>query len=94
MARKAEKYVVGILFPYEDRTEIKYVTSVLHISKTAKWEDGKDAMTFSKDYAKDLAIGIIWNGNPAIVMLKEDWLNLRNPDAKEDNEELTEDKGE
>ena len=87
MARKAEEYVVGILFPYKDRTEIKYVTSVSRISKTAKWDDGKDAMTFSKDYAKDLAIGIIWNGNPAIVMLKEDWLNLKNPEIREQTRE-------
>ena len=47
MARKAEEYVVGILFPYKDRTEIKYVTSVSSEHKVAKW-DGKEAMTFSK----------------------------------------------
>lgn len=40
MARKAEEYVVGILCPYKDRTEIKYVTNVLNESKVAKWEDG------------------------------------------------------
>lgn len=33
MARKAEEYVVGILFPYKDRTEIKYVTSVSRIQR-------------------------------------------------------------
>ena len=44
-------------------------------------------MTFSKDYANDLAIGIIWNGNPAIVMLKEDWLNLKNPEIREQKRE-------
>ena len=37
--------------------------------------------------AKELAIGIIWNGNPAIVMLKEDWLNLRNPEIREQKRE-------
>ena len=94
MARKAQEYVVGILFPYEDRTEIKYVTSVSRISNTARWDDGEDAMTFSKSYAKDLAVGLLWNGHNAIVMLKESYLNLKNPDAKADNEDVTEDKGE
>ena len=52
MARKAkEEYVVGILSSYEDRTEIKYVTSVQTEPKVAKWDDGKEAMIFSKDYA-------------------------------------------
>ena len=78
MARKAEKYVIGVLFPYKDRTEIKYVTSVSSEHKVAKW-DGKEAMTFSKAYAKDLAWGLTLNGNPAIIMLKESYLNLSNP---------------
>lgn len=79
MARKTEEYVVGILFPYKDRTEIKYVTNVSSKSKVAKWEDGKEAMTFSKVYAKDLACGLTLNGNPAIIMLKESYLSLNNP---------------
>lgn len=79
MSRKAEEYVVGILFPYENRTEIKYVTSVSSEHKVAKWEDGKEAMTFSKVYAKDLACGLTLNGNPAIIMLKESYLHLVNP---------------
>lgn len=36
MARKAEEYVIGILFPYEERTEIKYVTNILNEVKVAK----------------------------------------------------------
>ena len=79
MSRKADEYVVGVLFPYKDRTEIKYVTNVSSESKVAKWEDGKEAMTFSKTYAKDLAWGLTLNGNPAIVMLKESYLHLENP---------------
>lgn len=79
MSRKADEYVVGVLFPYKDRTEIKYVTNVSSESKVAKWEDGKEAMTFSKTYAKDLAWGLTLNGNPAIVMLKESYLHLDNP---------------
>ena len=86
MARKAEEYVVGILFTYKDRTEIKYVTNVSSEPKVAKWEDGKEAMTFSKVYAKDLAWGLTLNGNPAIIMLKESYLNLSNPKIVESDD--------
>lgn len=79
MARKADEYVVGILFAYEDRTEIKYVTNVEMQPKTAHWETGKDALTFSKEYAKDLSFGLCVNGYVAIPMLKEDYINLKNP---------------
>lgn len=79
MSWKAEEYVVGILFPYENRTEIKYVTSISSKSKIAKWDDEQNAMTFSKAYAKDLAWGLTLNGNPAIAMLKESYLHLENP---------------
>ena len=79
MSRKAEEYVVGILFPYENRTEIEYVTSISSKSKVAKWEDGQNEMTFSKAQAKDLAWGLTLNGNPAIAMLKESYLHLENP---------------
>lgn len=79
MSRKADEYVVGVLFPYKDRTEIKYVTSITTKSKVAKWEDGKEAITFSKAYAKDLAWGLTLNGHLAIAMLKESYLLLENP---------------
>lgn len=80
MARKAkEEYVIGILSSYKDRTEIKYVTSVQTEPKVAKWDDGKEAMVFSKDYARDLAFGLCVNGYAAIVMIKPDYLTLVNP---------------
>lgn len=83
MARKAEQYVIGILLSYKDRTEIKYVTSIQTEPKVAHWEDGETAMTFSKDYAKDLAFGLCMNGYVAVPMLKADYLNLRNPESEE-----------
>ena len=84
MARKAkEEYVIGILSSYEDRTEIKYVTSVQTEPKVAHWEDGKEAMEFSKDYAKDLAFGLCVNGYAAIVMIKPDYLTLVNPESED-----------
>ena len=57
MVQKAkEEYVVGILSSYKDRTEIKYVTRVQTAPKVAHWEDGKEAMAFSNDYAKDFRV--------------------------------------
>ena len=83
MARKAEQYSVGILFPTKTETTIKYVTGVQTQPKVAKWEDGKQAMKFSKDYAKDLAFGLCVNGYAAIVMIKPDYLTLVNPESNE-----------
>ena len=86
MARKAkEEYVVGVLFPTKTQTTIKYVTSVQTEPKVAKWDDGKEAMTFSKDYAKDLAFGLCVNGYTAIVMIKTDYLTLVNPESEDSN---------
>ena len=79
MARKSDEYVVGILFTYEDRTEIKYVTSIDMETKYARWENGKEAKIFSKDWAKDLAWALCVNGNAAIPMIKTDYLTLQNP---------------
>ena len=42
-------------------------------------------MTFSKDYAKDLAFGLCVNGYAAIVMIKPDYLTLVNPESKKIN---------
>ena len=84
MARKAEQYVIGILSSYKDRTEVKYVTSVQTEPKVAKWDDGKEAITFSKDYAKDLAFGLCINGYAAIVMIKTDYLTLVNSESEDE----------
>ena len=90
MARKADEYVVGILFAYEDRMEIKYVTEIDMQTKFAKWEDGKEAKIFSKDWAKDLAWSLSLNGNPAIPMIKPDYLDLVNPEKEKDEEKFLE----
>ena len=83
MAKKAEQYVVGILFPTKTETTIKYVTSIQTEPKVAKWDDGKEAMIFSKNYAKDLAFGLCMNGYAAIVMIKPNYLTLVNPESKD-----------
>lgn len=81
--RKVEQYVIGILFPTKTETTIKFVTSVQTNHKVARWDDGEPAMTFSKDYAKDLAFGLCVNGYAAIVMIKADYLDLRNAEGEE-----------
>lgn len=83
MAKKTENYVVGILYAYEDRTEIKFVTSIGTKPKVAMWEDGEDAMIFSKDYATDVAFGLCVNGYVAIPIIKADYLNLSNPKLRD-----------
>lgn len=84
MANKRDIYVIGILKAYEDRTEIKYVTNVNSRRKIAEWKAGEKAMEFLKGSAKDLALGLCTNGYVAIPMLKADYLNLKNPESKEE----------
>lgn len=79
MTSREDAYVVGILEAYEDRTEVKYVTTVNSRTKYAEWKSGEVAMEFSKEYAKDLAFGLCVNGYVAIPMLKAEYLNLKNP---------------
>lgn len=84
MSKKSETYVVGILFTYEDRTEIKFVTDLKRLEKEAYWNNDEEAMTFSKEYAKDLALGLCINGHVAIPMLKASYLNLSNAKSKKE----------
>lgn len=79
---KAQEYVVGILFSRENRTEVEFVTGVSNETKTATWEPGKKAQVFSKSYAQDLAFGLVFHGYGAIVMIKPDYLNLKNPEKE------------
>jgi len=80
--KNTEEYVIGVLFPTDNETTIKYVTEVQTDPKVAKWEDGKEAKTFSKDYANDLVFGLCMNGYPAISIIKTECLLLENPEKK------------
>ena len=82
MSRK-EEYVIGVLFTYEDHTEIKFVTNEDNVKKVCYWEDGKEAKTFSKEHAKDTAYALCVNGFVAVPMLKADYLTLSNVEKKE-----------
>lgn len=41
-----EFYIIGVLFPTETGTEIKYVTEIKNHPKVALWKKGKEAQTF------------------------------------------------
>lgn len=90
MAKKTENYVIGILFSYNDRTEIKYVTNIETKTRVAHWENGKEAMLFSKSYATDLAWALCVNGYVAIPMIKADYLDLKNPTEEREKEKFLE----
>lgn len=83
MENKQDVYAIGIILDYNGRHEIKYVTSVNNFDNTAEWDDGKCAMEFSKDYAKDVALGLCLNGFAAIPILKANYINLINNSVAE-----------
>lgn len=77
MGNKKETYVIGILKKHEDRTEIVYVTGI-PAKNYAEWKSGEKAMEFSKEYAKDICLGLCLNGYYATPMLKPEYFDLRN----------------
>ena len=80
---KRQMYAIGIL---QRDSKIKYVTGIQE-RNWAKWEDGKEAMYFSKEMALDMCKGFAWNGISAIPILQLDWIILKNPEQNEDNRE-------
>lgn len=80
MAKKEkEVYVIGILIAHKFNTEIKFVTDIDNTTNYVEWIDGEKAMEFAKETAKDIALGLCWNGYAAIPMLKASYLTLENP---------------
>ena len=79
MAKKI-KYVIGIISVNDNANTIKYVTSINTNTNVAKWESDKEAKIFeSKSYAEDVAFGLCVNGFNAVVMIKPDYITLKNP---------------
>lgn len=80
MAKKI-KYVIGIIGGNENVNTIKYVTSIDTNTNIAKWKSDKEAKVFdSKSYAEDVAFGLCVNGYGAVVMIKPDYISLKNPE--------------
>lgn len=80
MAKKI-KYVIGVIGGNDNVNTIKYVTSIDTNTNVAKWESNKEAKVFdSKSYAEDIAFGLCVNGYSAVVMIKPDYIALKNPE--------------
>lgn len=79
MAKKI-KYVIGIIGGNDNVNTIKYVTSIDTNTNIAKWESDKEARVFDKSYAEDVAFGLCVNGYSAVVMIKPDYISLKNPE--------------
>ena len=77
---KRQMYAIGIL---QRENKIKYVTSIEE-HRMARWDDGKEAMLFSKEMSTDMCQGFAWNGIAAIPILKLDWITLQNLESKEE----------
>lgn len=78
--KKEEKYIVGII---ERGRKIKFVTSI-EPKHYAKWEQGKEAIEFSKEYAEEMCIGFAWNGYFAVPILKKDYWKYENLEEKKE----------
>lgn len=81
MAKKKVEYVVGIL---RKDGGYDYVTEINNMNRTAKWEAGKEAITFDQEWAVDLCRGLAWNGHVGQPMIKLDWRDYINPEKKEE----------
>lgn len=73
MAKKP-MYAIGVI---RGLNTIKFVTRIGD-HHTAYWEDGKEAMYFTKEFALDVCKGFAWNGIGAFPILQQEFLELRN----------------
>lgn len=72
---KGDMVYVGVLFK---GNKIKFVTGTEY--HYAKWEDGKDAMQFTLDYAADMVRGLCANGYHAVIVDAYFFERLWNPE--------------
>lgn len=81
MAKKKVEYVVGVQM---DDGSYRYVTEINNMNRTARWDAGKQAITFSEEWAIDLCRGFAWNGIVGQPMIKLDWRDYINPEKEEE----------
>lgn len=69
---------VAVFFPdnESDKNMVKFVTSVS--GSEAFWEKGKPAMTLTESFAKDVVLGLTWNGYAAAVIKVMNGVKLQN----------------
>ena len=65
--------------------KILFVTEILD-RNYAKWEEGKEAIEFTKTMAESMCVGFTWNGYTAMPILKVDYLKYRNLTESEEKE--------
>ena len=75
------KTYVAVCFEKDGVINTKFVTGLEGMS-TALWEDGKPAMSFGESWAKDIVLGLTWNGYAATVFRVLDGVRLSNPPGK------------
>lgn len=81
MTAKYKTYI-GVFFEDKGKTITKFVTGLS--GSTALWEDGKPAMNIAESWAKDVVLGLTFNGYAAAVIKVIDGVILTNPEkAKE-----------
>ena len=71
-------YCVGILCR---DNEVRFVDSVDYDDKSATWSAGAKAMTMDKQSAIQLQMGLMCNGNTALVIEVPDFIGLSNRDS-------------
>ena len=77
--KKTDEVYIGVLFK---GNKMKFVTDTEY--HYAKWEDGKDAVSFSLNTAADIVKGLCANGYAAVIVDAYFFDRLWNPEEKED----------
>ncbi len=69
---------VAVFFPdnESEKNLVKFVTAV--DGSSAQWEKDKPAMKLTESFAKDIVLGLTWNGYAAAVIKVIDGVELRN----------------
>lgn len=68
-------YFIGLLY---DNNEVRFVTDVNYLNKSARWEKGKEPKSFCKVDADDIVFGLLMNFYPAFVVEMPSFLSIKN----------------
>ena len=71
-------YCVGVLYK---NNEVRFVDSVDYSDKSATWTAGAKALAMDKQSAIQLQMGLMCNGNTALVIEVPDFTELFNRDT-------------
>ena len=68
---------IAIIDLTDNRNTLRFVTSLE--GRNALWEAGKPAKAFSKTVAKDVVMGLSFNGYYATIVEAPNWMVFNNP---------------